>query len=58
MFGLAVIAVHVDAGTWLMDDVAHDYVTGVLTGSKPTLLTPEADARIRETFPIHLAPIR
>ncbi|MDE0216392.1 MAG: hypothetical protein OXN79_07425 [bacterium] len=41
-----------------MDDVAHDYVTGVLTGSKPTLLTPEADARIRETFPIHLAPIR
>ena len=48
----------VDAGARLMDDVAHDYVTGVLSGPKPDHLTPEADARIREAFPIHLAPIR
>ena len=48
----------VDAGARLMDDVAHDYVTEVLNRPKPDHITPEADARIRETFPIHLAPIR
>ncbi len=48
----------VDAGARLMDDVAHDYVTEVLNRPKPDHLTPEADTRIRDTFPIHLAPIR
>ena len=32
--------------------------TQVLNRPNPDHLTPEADALIRETFPIHLAPIR
>ncbi|MCY3637080.1 MAG: trimethylamine methyltransferase family protein [bacterium] len=48
----------VDAGARLIEDVAHDYVTEVLNRPKPDHITPEADARIRESFPIHLAPLR
>ena len=47
----------IDAGARLMGDVARDYVAGVLSGPKSDHLSPEADARIREAFPIRLAPI-
>ena len=48
----------IDAGARLMADVAHDYVTEVLNRPTPGHISPEADARIRDAFPIHLAPIR
>ena len=48
----------IDADARLMGDVARDYVTGVLSGPKPDHLSPEADTRILEAFPVRLAPIR
>jgi trimethylamine--corrinoid protein Co-methyltransferase len=47
----------VDAGARHIEDVAHDYVTEVLSRPKPDHLTPQADTQIRDTFPIHLPPI-
>ena len=47
----------IDAGAQLIDDAAHAYVTEVLNRPHPDHIPTAADARIRATFPIHLAPI-
>ena len=47
----------IDAGAQLIDDTAHTYVTQVLNRPHPDHIPPDADALIRATFPIHLAPI-
>jgi len=43
-----------EAGSWDMREIARHRAREILKTHFPTLLTPELDARIRDTFPIRL----